>query len=319
MTLDMRGAAMRSRDLGSHRARSLILASLALVASVAAMVMLVRQADSLTLDYDVGIVPSVVPWAAALVTLTAAVLGLGGRDVAPMAGSLLIGGIVVLAAWAAVMLPFDALRLVGLVPLPLSAWGAATRLLLLVGAACAFLAWQDGRGAKGRCPACRRVLPGRLDRLPRWPVVVAVVAALVYPALRVGWALGGTFGTAGGPLRLDAAVAWGTVLAGAALVAFAVVLLVSRGPRWIRALLGLGGAALGVLLAILGGLGALKATATLLSDGPGAVIDDLMAWTYVVVYGSWSVSGLGLIVGGLRFWSHRRDACPECKAFMSQS
>ena len=38
--------------------------------------------------------------------------------------------------------------------------------------------------SQGRCSVCRRALPGRLDRLPRWPVGVAVAAALVYPTLR---------------------------------------------------------------------------------------------------------------------------------------
>jgi hypothetical protein len=143
-------------------------------------------------------------------------------------------------------------------------------------------------------------------------VVVAVVAASVYPVLRVVWALGGTFGTAEGPLHLDAASAWGSVLAGAVLLAFTLVLLLDRGPGWVRAL-GLGGAALGLLMAILGGLGALRAASALVSDGPAAIVEDLMAWTYVIVYGSWCVAGLGIVVGGLRFWSHRRESCPECR------
>jgi hypothetical protein len=301
-----------------HVRRTLVLSVVALVAAAAAILMLAREANGVTLDYEVGIIPVVVPWAAAGAAIAAAILWLSGRSPLSTAASLLLGALVILTAWTVVMLPFDALRLVGLVPLPLSWWGAFTRLLVLLGAACAFLAGQALRQpSQERCPECRRVLPGRLDRLPRWPVGVAVVAASVYPTLRLVWALGGTFGTAGEPLRMGAAEAWGTVGAGAALVAFTVVLFVGRGPRWIRALLGLGGAVLGLLMTVLGGLGALKAAETIVTDGSGAIIDDLMAWTYVLVYGSWCVAGVGIIVGGWRFWSHRRDTCPKCRRLMA--
>jgi hypothetical protein len=298
----------------------LILPVLAAMASCAAMVMLARQADEETLDYGVGIIPPLVPWSAACLSLAAAVLWLGGRRVSSAAGSLLVGALVVVTAWSVVMLPFDALRLVGLVPLPVSGWGAATRLALLVaGAAALISALRSRQTSQGRCSVCRRVLPGRLDRLPRWPVAIAVAAALVYPALRTVWALGGTFGTAGEPLHMDGAVAWGTVIAGASLVTFATVLLIGRGPLWIRALLGLGGTASGFMLAITGGLGAVKAASTLASEGLQSVEGDLMTWTYVVVYGSWCVAGLGIIVGGWRFWAHRRDACAGCGPLIEPS
>jgi hypothetical protein len=303
-----------------HARRPLILSVVAVAAAAAAGLMLAHRADGFTLDYEVGIVPAVVPWAASVVAIASAILWLSGRGSSSTAGSLLLGALVVLTAWTVVMLPFDALRLVGLVPLPLSGWGASMRLLVLLSAACAFLAGQALRQASQvRCPGCSRVLPGPLDRLPRWPVGMAVVAACVYPTLRVIWALGGTFGTTGDALEMDAATAWGVVGAGAGLVAFTVALLVGRGPTWARAFLGLGGAMLGLLMTVMGGLGALKAAETIASEGSQAVIADLMAWTYALVYGSWCLAGIGIIVGGWRFWSHRRDDCPTCRTVVSSS
>jgi hypothetical protein len=303
----------------AHQPRQpIVLPGLAVVASVAAMVMLTRQADESTLDYGTGIVPGLVPWLAACLSLVVALLWLSGRLRDSAASSLVLGALAVLTAWSVVMLPFDALRVVGLVPLPLSEWGAGTRLVLLVAGAAALIPALGARQAgQGRCSVCRRVLPGRLDRLPRWPVAVAVAAAVVYPALRTIWALGGTFGTAGEPLQMDAALAWGTVILGAGLVAFAIVLLIGKGPLWARALLGLGGAAAGFALAITGGLGAVKAATTLVTEGLGSVTGDLMTWTFLVVYGSWLVAGLGLIVGGWRYWAHRRDGCPGCGTLLA--
>jgi hypothetical protein len=47
-----------------------------------------------------------------------------------------------------------------------------------------------------------------------------------------------------------------------------------------------------------------------LQSSPGA---DLQSWVYLIVYGSWFVVGLGVIVGSWRYWAHRRDGCPECR------
>ena len=118
---------------------------------------------------------------------------------------------------------------------------------------------------------------------------------------------------------MDGAVGCGTVLAGASQVAFATLLLVGRGPLWARALLGLGGTAAGFMLAMTGGFGAVKAATTLASEGLDSVTGDLMTWTFVVVYGSWTVAGIGIIVGGSRFCSHRRDGCVGCGSLMGPS
>jgi hypothetical protein len=40
--------------------------------------------------------------------------------------------------------------------------------------------------------------------------------------------------------------------------------------------------------------------------------DELMTWTFLVVYGSWFVAGLGVLTASWRYWADRRDDCPEC-------
>jgi hypothetical protein len=163
-----------SQDLhAAHLApalRHLVLPALAVLASGAAMVMLARQADEGTLDYGIGMVPALVPWSAACLSVAAALLSLSGRQMWSSAGSLLLGAIVVLTAWSVVMLPFDALRLVGLVPLPLSEWRAGTRLVLLVAGAAALVPTLKARWtSQGRCSLCRCALPGPSTSCPAGP------------------------------------------------------------------------------------------------------------------------------------------------------
>jgi hypothetical protein len=73
------------------------------------------------------------------------------------------------------------------------------------------------------------------------------------------------------------------------------------------------------MLAITGGLGAVRAASTLATEGLDSVTGDLMTWTFVVVYGSWFVAGVGIAVGGWRFWAHRRDACARCGPLIGMS
>jgi hypothetical protein len=262
----------------------------------------------------VGVLPAIVPWLAAVLAIAAAVVASREDRAVSAPAPLLLGALAVTTAWSVVMLPFDVLRIVGLVPLPLSLAGMSLRLLLLAaGAAVLVPALQDRRTRQARCPSCRRVVPGRLDRVPRWPGVIAVVAALVYPVLRTVWALGGTFGTSGEPLELDPAVAWGAAGAGWLLVAFTVVLLVGRGPRWARALFGLGGVAAGLAMTVVGAVAAALAASMLATEGLRSTQGDgLMTWTFLLVYASWFVAGLGIIAGGWRYWARRREDCRTC-------
>ena len=294
--------------------RSRGLAVLAIVASGAAMAMLAIQAGAWT--PGTGIVPAAVPWLMGFASIGVGVLVLSRRRMPAVAWSVLLGVLVVVIAWILVAVLFDLLRLLGLVPSPADTSGAGTRILLLTGATCALVAVTEvQRAIQDRCPECRRVAPGRLDTVPRRPVILAVSFTLVYPALRLIWAIGGTFGTGGQALEIEAAVAWGAFIAGAALVAAAMVLLFGRGPAWVRALLGLGGAAVGLVLTMVGALGGISAAAALptqevQSIGAGG---EMMTWTFLLVYGSWFVGGLGILAASWRFWVHRRDDCSTCR------
>ncbi len=299
-----------TRDPG----RRFVLPALTVAAAAGATAVLATQADDEVLDYGVGLVPAVVPWLAAGLSVAMAALGSSARRASSAAVSVLIGAVAVVTAWSITMLPFDLLRIVRLVPMPLSGWGMSLRLLLLVAGAAALIPALRARAARqGRCPACRRVLPGRLDAVRRWPAIVAVIFALPYPLLRVHWALGGTFGTTGEPLDMEPAVAWGAAVAGSMLVAFAAVLLIGRGPRWARALFGLGGLVPGAALTVIGGLAAVGAAFMLINEGPqsspGA---GLVAPTFLLVYGSWAVAGVGVLAASWRFWARRRLDCPTC-------
>jgi hypothetical protein len=291
------------------------LPALSVAAATTAMVILTTQLSTQLLDYGVGLVPAAIPWLAAVLSVVAAAVGAWHRGSTSAAGALVLGALAVVTAWAVAMLPFDALRVVGLIPLPLSAWGLVMRLLLLVAATTAAIpVLRSRRARQARCIACDRVLPGRLDRLPRWPARVAVVFALPYPVLRVVWALGGTFGTSGDPLEMDAAVAWGAAIVGWVLVAFTVLLLIGRGPLWARALFGLGGLIAGAALTTVGGLAAFGTLTLLATQGIDSSQGSagLSTWVFELVYGSWFIAGLGVLVGSWRYWAHRRDECPEC-------
>lgn len=290
-----------------------LLPAISIAAAGAAMVVLMSQPIA-PLYYDVAVVPPVVPWVAAGLSIVVAAVSLRERWVTSTTGSLLIGALGIATLVSVSMLPFDALRIVGLIPLPLSGWGLALRLLLLASGMAALVpAMRTRRARQVLCPTCQRVLPGSLDRLPRWPIVVALLAALVYPALRIAWALGATFGTTGDESGIDPVVVAGLVGAGGVLLAFITVLLIGRGPRWVRALLGVGGLMAGLALAVNGGLAAMLALGMLVTDGPDSSPGaGLLTWTFLLVYGAWFVAGLGVIVGSWRYWAHRRDDCPTC-------
>ena len=288
-------------------------------AAAAAIVILAAAADGDMLDYGVGVVPAPVPWLAAGLAIVAAFTASSARGSPSAAGSWQLGVTTVATAWSVVMLPFDVLRIVGLVPLPLHLGGMCLRLLLLIAAGAVLVpALQARRAGHERCPSCGRVVPGRLDRVPAWPGVVAVAAALVYPALRTVWAFGGTFGTIGEPLDLEPAVAWGAAAAGWVLVAVAVVLLAGHGPRWARALLGLGGVAVGAGMILIGGLAGVLAATMLATEGLQSTQGDgLMTWVFLLVYGLWFLAGLNLVAAAWRYWARRRMDCPTCAMRMT--
>nr|WP_300151452.1 hypothetical protein [Propionicimonas sp.] len=241
------------------------------------------------------------------------------RWAASPVAAVLAAALAVVTGWSVAVLLFDALRVVRLVPLPLSGWGLALRLLLLAGAAAAVQPILRARQVlRERCPACSRWLPGPLARIPRWPIAMGVVFALPYPVLRVVWLLGGTIGKTGGPEAADRAVRLAMASAGALLVALAVVLLVGRGPTWLRTVLGLGGLVVGAGLACTFGPAAAGVASMLLIDGldvPPAA--GLSVWVFALFYGSWTLAGVGVALGGCRYWIHRRADCASCRRLLA--
>jgi hypothetical protein len=153
--------------------------------------------------------------------------------------------------------------------------------------------------------------------MPRWPIYLAIAGSLVYPGLRLIWVSGGTLGTTGEKSDVEPALAWTLILASLMLVAFTVVLLIDRGPAWLRALLGLGGLLAGAALVTVGGLGSAMTVSMLFAEGPqvspGA---GLSIWSFLAVYGSWLVTGVGVLAGSWRYWAHRRDDCPTCSLLL---
>ena len=289
------------------------LAVLALAAAGGAMLVLAYRTGGRVPDYGAGAVPVAVPWLAAALVVVVAVAGLTRVAASPTA-TLLVAPLVVLTAWSDGALLFDALRVVRLVPLPLDVWGFGLRLLLLVGAISATRPIINARHSRqGRCPSCRRWRPGPLARVPRWPAVVGAVFALPYPMLRIIWLLGGTLGTTGAPVDVDPALQFAMASAGLLLLALTTVLVIDRGPTWLRAVLGLAGLAVGIILAAtfapaaVGSLNSL--TRVGLTWSPGS---DLMGWVFALFYCSWTVSGIGTALGGLRYWIHRRADCTTC-------
>lgn len=297
----------------THGARWL-LPAVAVLAAAAAMLILASRSDPGTLDYGVGIVPAAVPWVAAGVVIGIAVVSLTPW-VTSGVGTALVGVLVLTTGWSLSVLLFDALRAVRLVPLPLNGWGLALRLLLLLGVAAALRpAFRARASTQGRCPACHRALPGALARVPRWPAAAGVVFALPYPVIRMIWILGGTLGTTGGPVDVDKTLQLGMAGAGVVLVVLAVILLVDRGPTWLRTLLGLGGLVVGAGLSATFGPAAAGFASRLLAPGAEtAPAAGLMPWVFLLFYGSWFLAGIGVALGGLRYWTRRRYDCQACR------
>lgn len=291
-----------------------VLPTLSLVFALGAMLVLVGHGRDDELYYFSAVVPIVVPWLSTTLSIVLAAAGLSERAAHSTAVTWLVVALVATTGWSVAPLLFDGLRIVRLIPLPLAGWGFALRLLLLFAAAGAIIPVTMARQARrGRCHSCRRVLPGALARVPRWPGIVAVGFALPYPVMRIQWALGGTFGTTGGHVDVDAVLQWSMAGAGVLLLGLTLALLAGRGPAWLRALLGLGGMVVGAVLATSFGPAAVGVATDFAKHGPGGDAGvGLMGWVPMVFYGSWLVGGLALVVSAWRYWVHRRDACPEC-------
>lgn len=229
--------------------------------------------------YARSFAPEWLPLIAATVAAAAIVVSLTDRQRRP-APPLLGFTALLLLLWTASGLPLDLLRVAsllapGLMPPGVDWPGLVTRLLAL--AALVVLAhYTFRRSTSSSAPA----------PATRWYGYAALGLALVYPALKTWWALGGDFGLrwpgadglAGSFALWLPAVPW--------LLAAALSLLLVQAPRWMpRRLMLVAGWSATVIVAMVG-------PAAFWSVVPGQITGDvdygaMAGWVYGLVYGSW--------------------------------
>ncbi len=178
-----------------------------------------------------------------------------------------------LMVWAANGLPFDLLRMAGLIPLGVDWPGLARRTLAL--AAAVVLA---------RLALARPAAPAS-TRAATWYGYAAFVLALPYPVLRTWWALGGAPGLMWPGAAGRGFAPW--LLAIPWLLAAALSLLLVSTWRWMprRLLLAAGWFATAVVAMI--GPAACWALVTALVSGRDSRGGGIAIWVFGLFYGSW--------------------------------
>jgi hypothetical protein len=260
-----------SRNTLGRRAEPWIAVALcAAVAAVGALEQLVRtrpvNGPTLAPDWIAG---------AAAAFSAAGIMPVRGRPRWVRVRRALLWSGLLLMVWAANGLPFDMLRLAGLIPLPVNWPGLATKTLAL--GATVVLA---------HLALARPAVPAP-TRAATWYGYVACVLALPYPVFRTHWALGGTLGLewpgAGGhgwaPWLL--AIPW--------LLAAAVSLLLVPMGRWMpRRLLLVAGWTATAVVGMIGPAACWVLVRVLLQGGqaPGPK-SGIAFWVFCLFYGSW--------------------------------
>ena len=178
-----------------------------------------------------------------------------------------------LMVWTANGLPFDLLRIVGLIPLEIDWPGLATRTLALAAAV-----------ALGRLVLADRPDPASAH-VASWYGYAAFVLALPYPFLRTWWALGGTPGLAWPGAAGEGFAPW--LLAIPWLLAAALsLLLVSPWRRMPRRLLLAAGWFATVVVAMIGPAVFWSLVSTWVS-GREIRMEGIASWVPVLFYTSW--------------------------------
>jgi hypothetical protein len=221
--------------------------------------------------YARGFAPYWLPLAA--VGLAVAGILLEGRPRWVRARRALLWSGLLLMVWAANGLPFDLLRMTGLIPLGVDWPGLARRTLAL--AAAVVLA----RLALARPTAVATT------HAATWYGYAAFALALPYPVLRTWWALGGTPGLSWPGAAGRGWAPW--LLAIPWLMAAALSLLLVSTRTWIprRLLLAAGCFATAVVATI--GPAACWALASALVSGRGPGSGGIAVWVFALFYGSW--------------------------------
>lgn len=248
------------------------LAPSSLVACLAAGVLaMVHQPH----DYVARMSPAWFVLAGAIVALVTLV---AGRTAALRTTGLLIATVFLLPTGAALLI-FHALRFTGAIPMPFDAVSAVVSVIAAVTLLALWVSPNPLRPERGT----------RLD-VPRAVAITGIAASLVYPALKVSWALGSSWAAPPGAVGVvDATFVVTIALSIAAVPALAVALRWwdRPAPRWARpaALLG------GMVLTSIGASGLWTTWTDFFAGrlGPG---DELVG---LLVYGGWLVWGLSTI------------------------
>jgi hypothetical protein len=200
--------------------------------------------------------------------------------------ALLWGGLV-LMVWVANGLPFDLLRLTGLIPLAVEWPGLATRILAL--AAAIVLAHFV---LAGPAPASTRPAS--------WYGYVAFVLALPYPVLRTWWAMGGTPGLDRPGAAGEGWAPWLLAIPWLMAAALSLLLVPARSVLPRRLLLAAGWFATAIVALI--GPAACWALVKALSRGGAGPRGGIATWVFGLFYGSWF---LWAIAAGAATRSHQ--------------
>lgn len=178
-----------------------------------------------------------------------------------------------LMVWTANGLPFDLLRMAGLIPLGVDWPGLATRTLALAAAVMlARLVLADPAAT-----ASTRAAP--------WYGYAAFVLALPYPVLRTWWALGGTLGLTWPGAAGEGFAPW--LLSIPWLLAAVLSLLLVPTWSWMpRRLLLAAGWSATIIVAMIGPAACWSLVSTLARGGDSGN-DGIAIWVFGLFYGSW--------------------------------
>jgi hypothetical protein len=180
---------------------------------------------------------------------------------------------VLLMGWIANGLPFDLLRLAGLIPLPVDGPALATKAFALV------TAIVLTHLAMTRPAEVRRARPAT------WYGYAAFVLALPYPVLRTCWALGGTPGLHWAGAAGEGWAPW--LLAIPWLAAAGLSLLLVPTWRWLpRWLLLTAGWSATAIVGLIGPVASWVFFSTLAAGGPMKT-RGIALWVFGLFYGSW--------------------------------
>jgi hypothetical protein len=223
-------------------------------------------------DYAGSFAPNWLPLIAAGLAAAGIALPGGSPRRLRVSRALLWSGLL-LMVWAANGLPFDLLRVAGLIPLPVDRWGLIIRTLALAAAIALARLLLAHPSASARAHGTN------------WYGYAAFLLALPYPLLRTCWVLGGTVGLSRPGAGGEGFAPW--LLSVPWLMAAVLSLFLVRPPHWMprRLLLTAGWSATAIVVVI--GPAASWSLVSAALAGRDLVVDGIATWVFVLFYSSW--------------------------------